>query len=111
VSVRDAVASLIVKWDDAVADRIAAQNLFLDISKDRRREGIERLLAQVGTCRAGSGFDRVENALRGDWIMPCERGRLRVAITLAPTNPPAVQYVFVEAPAPNEPPRPGTCAR
>ena len=111
VSARDAVASLIVKWDDAVADRIAAQNLFLDISKDRRREGIERLLAQVGTCRAGSGFDRVENALRGDWIMPCERGRLRVAITLAPTNPPAVQYVFVEAPAPNEPPRPGTCAR
>jgi CubicO group peptidase (beta-lactamase class C family) len=111
VSARDAVAALVLKWDDAAADRIAAQNLYLDTSKDRRRAAIERLLAQVGACTAGSGFDRVENALRGDWIMTCERGRLRVAITLAPTNPPAVQFLSVAAVPPNESPRPGTCSR
>jgi CubicO group peptidase (beta-lactamase class C family) len=92
---RNAVAGLVVKWDDAVADRIAAENLFLDQSKDRRRAAIEALRAQVGACSAGSGFDRVENALRGDWTMACERGRLRVAITLAPTSPPSVQFMSV----------------
>lgn len=106
---RNSVAGLIVKWDDAVADRIAAQNLFLDQSKDRRRAAIDSLRAQVGACTAGSGFDRVENALRGDWTMSCERGRLRVALTLAPTNPPTVQFLSVgPAPAPGTPPA-GTC--
>jgi CubicO group peptidase (beta-lactamase class C family) len=109
VAARDAVSGLVVKWDDAVADRIAAQNLFLDTSRDRRRAAIERLQAQVGACAAGSGFDRVENALRGDWTMTCERGRLRVAITLAPTNPPKVQFMSV-MPA-TDTPRAPTCSQ
>jgi CubicO group peptidase (beta-lactamase class C family) len=105
---RDAVAGLIVTWDDASANRIAAQNLFLDSSRERRRAAIDRLHDQVGACTAGTGFDRVENALRGDWTMSCERGRLRVAITLAPTNPPTVQFLSV-APAAAEAPRSGAC--
>jgi hypothetical protein len=107
ISARDAVAGLIVKWDDAAADRIAAQNLFLDESKERRRAAIAKLVASTGACAAGSGFDRVENALRGDWTMRCERGNLRVAITLAPTIPPLVQYLSV-TPA-SAAPRPQTC--
>jgi CubicO group peptidase (beta-lactamase class C family) len=104
VSARDEVSHLIVKWDDAAADRLAAVNLFLDQSKDRRRAAIEELRAQVGACAAGSGFDRVENALRGDWTMTCDRGRVKVAITLAPTMPPTVQYLSVaRAPAVNPP--------
>jgi CubicO group peptidase (beta-lactamase class C family) len=106
---RDAVAGLIVKWDDAAADRIAAVNLFLDQSKDRRRAAIDNLRAQVGACAAGSGFDRVENALRGDWTMACERGRLKVAVTLAPTMPPKVQFLSVTAAPAAEAPRGGTC--
>jgi hypothetical protein len=107
---RAAVAGLIVKWDDAAAERIAAVNLFLDQSKDRRRATIENLRAQVGTCTAGSGFDRVENALRGDWTMTCERGRVRVAITLAPTAPPKVQFLSVSAVPPGDTgARAGTC--
>lgn len=108
---RNAVAGLVVKWDDAAADRIAAENLFLDQSKDRRRAAIEALRAQVGACPAGSGFDRVENALRGDWTMACERGRLRVAITLAPTNPPTVQFMSVAPAPPPDQERPGACPR
>jgi CubicO group peptidase (beta-lactamase class C family) len=100
VSARNTVAGLVVKWDDAIADRIAAQNLYLDESKARRRAAIAKLVSAVGTCAAGSGFDRVENALRGDWTMRCERGDLRVAITLAPTNPPLVQYLSVTPAAP-----------
>jgi CubicO group peptidase (beta-lactamase class C family) len=108
-SAREAVAGLIVKWDDAAADRIAAVNLFLDQSKDRRRAAVQTLLAQVGACSAGSGFDHVENALRGDWTMTCARGRVRVAITLAPTMPPKVQFLSVAAAPAVDPPRAGTC--
>jgi hypothetical protein len=110
VSARTDVASLVAKWDDAVADRIAAENLYLDVSKDRRRAEVEALHATVGACRPGEGFDTVENALRGDWTMTCERGKLRVAITLAPTTPPKVQFLSIAA-APTEAPKPATCPR
>ena len=88
------VSQLIVNWDDALADRIAAENLFLDRTKERRRAEIERLHASVGACRADARpFDGLENALRGFWTMECEKGKLRVAITLAPTMPPRVQLL------------------
>jgi CubicO group peptidase (beta-lactamase class C family) len=110
VSARNDVASLVVKWDDAVADRVAAENLYLDVSKDRRRTEIEALHATVGACRPGDGFDTVDNALRGDWTMTCERGKLRVAITLAPTTPPKVQFMSIR-PAPAEAAKPAACPR
>jgi CubicO group peptidase (beta-lactamase class C family) len=90
---RDDVSRLVIKWDDTLADRIAADNLFLDQSKERRRAGLEELHALVGACSPPTRFDRVENALRGEWIMKCERGDVKVAITLAPTVPPTVQYL------------------
>ncbi|HEX3702082.1 MAG TPA: serine hydrolase domain-containing protein [Vicinamibacterales bacterium] len=105
---RDAVSRLVMHWDDRTADQIAAGNLFLDRSKDRRRADIEALHEKYGACTGGSGFDTVENALRGQWTMPCERGALQVAITLAPTMPPTVQFLVVR-PAPAAPPRTDAC--
>ena len=58
------LAAASTAWDDALADRIAAVNLFMDESKDRRRRQIEGYRTQYGTCRADGPFD-VENALRG----------------------------------------------
>jgi CubicO group peptidase (beta-lactamase class C family) len=69
VAARDAVSSLIIRWDDGAADKIAAENLFLDRSKERRRKEIEDLVAKVGACSAPKSFDYVENALRGEWIL------------------------------------------
>jgi CubicO group peptidase (beta-lactamase class C family) len=91
---RDAVSRLVMSWNDSLADSIAAMNLYLDEAKDRRQRAIAALVSEVGQCRSDGPF-AVENALRGQWIMPCERGRLRVAITLAPTMPPKVQYLSV----------------
>lgn len=96
------VTTLINTWDEGLADRVAAMNLFLDESKDRRRAHITRLREQVGVCKSDAPFD-VENALRGQWTLACERGALRVAITLAPTMPPKVQHLSVQ-PAPSTPP-------
>jgi CubicO group peptidase (beta-lactamase class C family) len=106
---RAAVSRLVLQWNDRLADSLAAVNLFLDESADRRKAHVAKLISEVGPCRAGTGFDTVENALRGQWTMPCDRGALRVSITLAPTTPPKVQFLDVSrAPATPLPPR-GLC--
>ncbi|MES2178334.1 MAG: serine hydrolase domain-containing protein [Gemmatimonadota bacterium] len=95
---RDAVTRLVLRWNDALADSIASENLFRDRSRDRRREELTALVAKNGPCARATQFSLVENALRGQWVLPCDRGPLRVSITLAPTMPPTVQFLDV-APA------------
>jgi hypothetical protein len=110
VARKEAVSRLVMHWSDALADSIAAVNLFLDQSRDRRRAHVDSVLAKVGPCRAATGFDLVENALRGQWTLPCEHGFARIYITLAPTMPPTVQLMTVDALTEPEPPRrPGLC--
>jgi len=109
LAAKDAVTTLMTAWDDALADRIAAVNLFLDRSKDRRRGEFERLRTQLGSCRAGDRFEFVENALRGEWLLQCERGRAHAEVTLAPTMPPTVQHMEVRAVSPDEGPRRQAC--
>lgn len=107
---KDAVSRLVTAWDDALIDRLAAVNLFLDRSRSRRRAEFERLRTQLGACRADEEFEFVENALRGDWLLQCERGRARASVTLAPTLPPTVQYLEVQAlPPSGAPPRAPAC--
>jgi Beta-lactamase len=102
IDAQRAVSELVAGWRDDLADRIAAQNLFLDRSKDRRRREIEDLRTKVGACKTPDRFDYVENALRGQWTLACERGNLQVGITLAPTMPPRVQALVVRL-APQQP--------
>jgi CubicO group peptidase (beta-lactamase class C family) len=107
---RDEVSRLVMQWNDRLADSLASVNLFLDRSRDRRKAEIEKLRADVGPCRPGTGFEFVENGLRGQWTMPCDRGTLRVIITLAPTMPPTVQFLDVSR-SPNVPVVPrGVCS-
>jgi len=98
-----------MQWSDPLADSLAAVNLFLDRSRDRRKAEIEKLRAEVGPCQAGQGFDVVENGLRGQWTMPCDRGALHVSITLAPTMPPTVQFLDVTRAPASPPTRRGIC--
>jgi hypothetical protein len=95
-SARSAVSRLVNAWDDALADSVAAMNLFLDESKDRWRTRMIALQGDVGACTNDGPF-LVENALRGRWRMRCASGTVEVAITLAPTIPPKVQYLNVRA--------------
>ena len=106
VEMRDAASQLVVTWDDALAEKIAAGNLFLDQPADRRRKAIADLRAQVGACTMPKTFDIVENALRGSWTMSCEKGPLQLSITLAPTMPPRVQFLSVR---PGTPVAPRAC--
>lgn len=92
---RDQVARLVAEWSEALADSLAAMNLYRDESKSRRRAAIERLRAAAGGDCRNEGPFVAENALRGRWRMRCRTGDLRVTITLAPTEPAAVQYLDV----------------
>ncbi|HKG47356.1 MAG TPA: serine hydrolase domain-containing protein [Pyrinomonadaceae bacterium] len=88
------VSQLIIKWDDALANRIAADNLFLDVAAEVRSSRWKALAEQHGTCRPATSI-KPENALRGEWRMMCDRGWLNVFITLAPTMPPKVQLINI----------------
>jgi hypothetical protein len=105
---REAAEKLVIQWDDQTADSIAAENLFLDRDKLHRRADLDDLHKSVGACRARGRFDHLENALRGDWTMDCDRGKANVSITLAPTMPPKIQF-FSATVATAERPTGGSC--
>ncbi|HEX6373972.1 MAG TPA: serine hydrolase domain-containing protein [Longimicrobium sp.] len=92
---QEQVSRLITRWDDALADSLAAMNLYLDEPKERRRAAIAGLVARAGgECRA-DGVIEAENALRGGWRMRCRDADLGVFVTLAPTEPARVQLLEV----------------
>lgn len=96
LSAQKDVSQLIVKWDDALARRIAADNLFLDVSADVRAARWRTLATTHGACGSPASID-ADNALRGRWRMTCDRGWLDINITLAPMNPPRVQLINVQS--------------
>jgi CubicO group peptidase (beta-lactamase class C family) len=93
----DQVSRLVMKWNDALADSIAAMNLYLDESKERRRVGFNGPWIKAREGCQNEGPFIVENALRGRWRMRCDNGDVRVSITLAPTEPARVQFLEVAA--------------
>jgi CubicO group peptidase (beta-lactamase class C family) len=94
---RAQVTRLVVapEWSAALADSLAAMNLFRDEPAARRAAQVAQVRAAAGgSCREEGPFV-VENALRGAWRLRCARGDLAVRITLAPTEPAQVQYLSV----------------
>ena len=96
VSMQNAITSLWQKWEDGLAQRIAAMNLFLDQPAEARRGEMERLKREMGACRP-EGPVQAENWLRGTFLLACEQGQVEVEFTLAPTNPPALQHLTFTA--------------
>jgi hypothetical protein len=92
---RDQVTRLVTSWSDALADSLAAMNLYLDESKDRRRAAIEKVRDAAGGSCSNEGPFVAANALRGRWRMRCAKGDIAVSITLAPTVPAGVQHLDV----------------
>jgi hypothetical protein len=85
----------VTNWNDALADSVAAVNLYLDESKDRRRAAIEKVRDEAGGSCRNEGPFVAETALRGRWRMRCGTGDVVVSITLAPTEPATVQHLDV----------------
>jgi hypothetical protein len=110
LSAQQGVSDLLRQWDDRLADRLAADNLFLDEPKAERQRRFEELRARHGACRPEGDID-APNALRGQWRMACERGWIDVSITLAPTMPPLVQYLSARSALPLAAPLAGAMAQ
>jgi CubicO group peptidase (beta-lactamase class C family) len=94
---RAGVNELLARWDDAQAHEISAMNLFLDRSLDKRRAEFATLRNTMGSCRERDGFFSLENALRGEWLLDCDRGSILATVTLAPTKPARIQHLAVRA--------------
>jgi CubicO group peptidase (beta-lactamase class C family) len=91
VSMRDEITSLLDRWDDDKARAVAADNFFLDRPLPERRDEAARLRERHGRCRAGDL--RPENWLRGRFRADCERGWVDAELTLAPNQPPRLQFL------------------
>ena len=89
---RDHILNLWKRWDDGEARGIASMNLFLDVPVEQRQAEIANLKKEVGECSAASPVVP-ENWLRAQFNMKCAKGTVGVFFTLAPTQPPAVQYL------------------
>jgi CubicO group peptidase (beta-lactamase class C family) len=89
---RDRIVALWKHWNTPEAKAMAAMNLFLDVPEQQRRDQIEKLKSEVGECSA-PGPVIPENWLRGQFTMPCERANVGVFFSLAPTQPPGVQFL------------------
>jgi CubicO group peptidase (beta-lactamase class C family) len=84
------VIRLMQRWDDALADRLFAENFFLDEPRERWRQRLDEVRAALGTLEP-AGDLVAENALRGRWRMAGERGWCDVWISLAPVVPLQIQ--------------------
>ncbi len=93
---RSDVDRLLAKWDDALADRLFADNFFLDDSREWWQGEMGRLATVHGQLRDEGPF-QAENALRGTWKLVGERGWVNAFVTLTPTVPPRVQELGLES--------------
>jgi CubicO group peptidase (beta-lactamase class C family) len=104
---KEIVDSLLVRWDDAAATGLFADNVAADDALDRRRDQIAAAVDAVGgIAPRGAGAEPgdpagiagravSESAAHLQWILDGVRGRLQCEIRLTPQNPPLVQTLTV----------------
>lgn len=78
----------------------AADNFVLDRDLEHRRAELAKIHFDIGAF-VKVGPLEPWNALRGRWIIECERGALDVFVTLAPTQPLTLQMLYL-TPRPNQ---------
>jgi CubicO group peptidase (beta-lactamase class C family) len=92
------VAELIQSWDPALGAAIAAENFFLDRTREDWISKSREQLAPIGKVTS-VGPIKAENRLRGSFPLVGERGAVDVSFTLTPEREPKVQYLDIKAAA------------
>ena len=95
-SAHNDLCQLLNKWDETLADRLFADNFFLDSSRERWKVRLAELSQVHGRLRARETID-AENWLRGQRRLHGERGWCHVWISLSPTVPPQVQTLKINS--------------
>jgi len=86
------VAQLVQSWDASLAGAIAAENLFLDRSREDWIAHAREKLEPIGSITS-VGPIKAENGLRGSFLLNGERGTVNVRFTLTPEREPKVQEI------------------
>jgi CubicO group peptidase (beta-lactamase class C family) len=91
---RDDVVRLLADWDDALAARLFAACVDQDRPLELRRAEIARLRERLGTLSLDEATPATSvSPAQLSWWMKGPGGRLKVAISLSPESPPAVQML------------------
>ncbi len=97
---KDQVADWIVSWDEKLGEQIAAENFFLDKSREDWVTITGEVFAKAGKITA-VGPMHPFNQLRGRFEMQAEHGVVNVFFTLTPEKEPKVQELNVSFAAKN----------
>ena len=95
----DALVDLLFHWNDESADRMFADNVFLDNERERRRAEAERFQEAVGSITTRTLG--AESATSGTMVLTGSGGAARVELQLSPHVPPLVQWYELTFPAPH----------
>lgn len=94
--VQKGITALYNQWDNAAVQTLATESFFQDTAIEKRQQEFEKLRSDFGACTSVTAFEP-ENALRGQWVMQCRRGRIEAYVTLSPTVPPRLQHLELTA--------------
>ena len=88
------IVNLIEKGYISQDESVFAENFFLDKSMDRRTKEFEMILEKAGKVEnIGDVYGR--NQLRGDFILKCANGNIRIFFTLTPENTARIQQLDI----------------
>jgi CubicO group peptidase (beta-lactamase class C family) len=87
---RRQVEQWITSWDTRLGDEIAAENFFLDRSREDWMKAARETFEKAGKINSVGRLKPV-NQLRGSFPMMCENGTVNVWFTLTPEKEPKVQ--------------------
>jgi CubicO group peptidase (beta-lactamase class C family) len=89
---KEEVATLVQSWDAELGTQIAAENFFLDRTRDSWIAHVREVFASAGAVKS-IGEIVPENQLRGTFPIATENGRIDVFFTLTPEKNPKLQQL------------------
>jgi CubicO group peptidase (beta-lactamase class C family) len=99
VTARDAVTSLLINWDDDIADRLFTPNVAQDMPYPERRGVLDRVRARIGDFGADTAYPaQHDTPAHCRWRLTGEHGTVQVQILLTPERQPRVQSVSLSIP-------------
>jgi hypothetical protein len=94
---KNQVARLLQAWDGPLAESIAAENFFLDRSREDWQQLIAEKMAGIGKLRSVGAIEP-ENQLRGTFPVTGEKGAIDVWFSLSPERIPKLQALELRQP-------------
>jgi CubicO group peptidase (beta-lactamase class C family) len=89
---KEQVKELLLTWDPELEKELVAENLYMDIPRDKRIQESAELLDQLGEILS-TGPIIPENQLRGSFELHGKEDTIRVYFTLSPEAEPRVQWL------------------